>query len=124
MEYFKRTLLRELDYTKEAMHMRILKENLKRFEKLVVPAPIDDLSSRHVLTMKYVKGENISGISPLRKMELDGSALVEELFKAYLQQVVIDGFMHADPHPGIYHLTDDVWIELLVLWWVAYICEE
>jgi len=124
MEYFKRTLLRELDYTKEAMHMRILKENLKRFEKLVVPAPIDDLSSRHVLTMKYVKGENISGISPLRKMELDGSALVEELFKAYLQQVVIDGFMHADPHPGNIHLTDDDRIALLDLGMVAYFGQE
>lgn len=124
IEYFKRTLLRELDYTKEAKHMRILKSNLEKYELLVVPAPVEDLSSRHVLTMKYLKGKKISKISPLRKIELDGPALVEELFRAYLQQVVIDGFMHADPHPGNIHLTDDNRIALLDLGMVAYFGQE
>src|SRR5690606_32154927 len=46
-------------------------------------------------------------------MELDGTALAEELFKAYLQQVLVDGFFHADPHPGNVFLTEDGRIALI-----------
>jgi predicted unusual protein kinase regulating ubiquinone biosynthesis (AarF/ABC1/UbiB family) len=48
-------------------------------------------------------------------MEFDGSALAEELFRAYLQQILVDGFFHADPHPGNVFITDDYRIALLDL---------
>lgn len=124
IDYFKQTLLRELDYRKEAQHLRILRQNLSRYDLLVVPEPIEDFTTGKVLTMKYLKGKNITHISPLRKLELDGSELVDALFKAYLQQVVIDGFMHADPHPGNIHLTDDNKLALLDVGMVAYFGEE
>ena len=50
--------------------------------------------------MDYVAGRKITSLSPLRLMELDGRALSEELFRAYLKQILVDGFFHADPHPG------------------------
>jgi predicted unusual protein kinase regulating ubiquinone biosynthesis (AarF/ABC1/UbiB family) len=48
-------------------------------------------------------------------MELDGGALATELFDAYLHQVVIDGFFHADPHPGNVLVTEDGNLALLDL---------
>ena len=48
-------------------------------------------------------------------MDINGDSLAEELFKAYLKQVLIDGFFHADPHPGNIFLTDDRRIALLDL---------
>lgn len=124
IDYFKTTLLRELDYEKEARHMLILGENLKKFEHLLIPVPVSDFTTGKVLTMNYVKGVKITDISPLRKLELDGDTLVKELFEAYLQQVVIDGFMHADPHPGNIHLTKDGKIALLDVGMVAYFGED
>ena len=46
---------------------------------------------------------------------MNGDVLAEELFKAYLKQVLIDGFFHADPHPGNIFLTDDGRVALLNL---------
>lgn len=124
LAYFKTTLLRELDYQKEAQNMVILAKNLEDFEHLIIPAPVADFTTGKVLTMKYLEGEKITSITPLRKVELKGDILVEELFEAYLQQIVIDGFMHADPHPGNIHLTDDDRIALLDVGMVAYFGEE
>jgi len=48
-------------------------------------------------------------------MDIHGDALAEEFFTAYLKQVLIDGFFHADPHPGNIFLTDDGRLALLDL---------
>jgi ubiquinone biosynthesis protein len=48
-------------------------------------------------------------------LEVDGTALAEELFRAYLKQIFIDGFFHADPHPGNVFITPDGRIGLLDL---------
>lgn len=124
MRYFSKTLLRELNYLKEAEHMRVLGRNLREFDRLVIPAPIDDYTTDKVLTMEPIKGRKITDISPLRQMDIDGDKLVDQLFEAYLKQIVIDGFMHADPHPGNVHLTDDNRIALLDMGMVAYIGDE
>ncbi|KYG74818.1 hypothetical protein MB14_06330 [Roseivirga ehrenbergii] len=121
---FKSTLLRELNYLKEAQNMDILHNNLKEFDRIVIPTSIPDYSTDKVLTMEFVKGQNISQINPLRKLDIDGEGLCEELFKAYLQQIVVDGFMHADPHPGNVHLTEDNRLALLDMGMVTYISED
>ena len=51
---------------------------------------------------------------------MDGAPLAEELFKAYLKQVLVDGLFHADPHPGNVFLTDDGHIALLDLGMVGH----
>jgi len=112
---FKTTLLQELDYLREAGNLNTLAENLKKFEHIQVPLPVMDFTSRHVLTMDYVQGAKITALSPLVRMELNGQLLAEELFKAYLKQVLVDGFFHADPHPGNIFLTSDGRLALLDL---------
>src|SRR5205085_5384794 len=88
---------------------------LKAFDHLIVPAPITDYSTSRVLTMEYVPGKKITEMSPLTRMEFDGAALAEELFRAYLNQILVDGFFHADPHPGNVFITPDYRIALLDL---------
>lgn len=113
LEEFRRTLLSELDYRREARNMATLDANLAEFERIIVPRPVEDYSTGRVLTMEYVRGRNISKLSPLARMEADGQALAEDLFRAYLKQILVDGFFHADPHPGNVFLTDDGRIALL-----------
>ncbi len=113
VEQFRRSLARELDYRREARNLAALRANLEEHRRLVVPAPIDGLTTSRVLTMELVTGTKVTEVGPLRHLELDAEALLDELFRAYLEQVTIDGFVHADPHPGNILLTDDDRLALL-----------
>jgi len=115
LDQFRKSLLRELDYRQEATNLTAIGAHLKEFERIVVPAPILDYSTSRVLTMQYVHGKKITDLHPLARMDFDGTALAEELFRAYLQQILVDGFFHADPHPGNVFLTDDYRIALIDL---------
>jgi ubiquinone biosynthesis protein len=120
LEEFRITIQQELDYEREAHNLIALGENLKEFELIQVPQPVPDYSTRAVLTMDYVQGRKITSIGPLARLELNGAPLAEELFKAYLKQVLMDGLFHADPHPGNVFLTDDGRIALLDLGMVGH----
>jgi len=115
LDEFRKSLVRELDYRQEANNLTTIGENLRDFPRLIVPEPITDYSSARVLTMQYVHGKKITDLSPLARMEFDGGTLAEELFRAYLQQILVDGFFHADPHPGNVFITDDYRIALIDL---------
>lgn len=116
---FRKTLLRELDYRLEARNLEVLAENLAEFDRIVVPLPVEDYTTSRVLTIDYVRGEKITKLSPLVRTEFDGEELADQLFRAYLKQILVDGFVHADPHPGNVFLTDDNRVALLDLGMVA-----
>lgn len=116
---FRRTLTQELDYRREAQNLLRIADNLADFPRIVVPRPIGDYSSARVLTMELVKGRKVTDLTPLTRQEIDGDGLASELFRAYLHQILINGFFHADPHPGNVFLTDDGRVALLDLGMVS-----
>lgn len=116
---FKRTLLQELNFRQEADNLVTLGENLKRYRNIIVPQPVADYSTALVLTMDFLQGTKITEISPLIRTELDCRGLAEDLLKAYLDQILLEGFFHADPHPGNLLLTDDGKLGLLDIGMVA-----
>jgi ubiquinone biosynthesis protein len=115
LDEFRRSLLRELDYRQEAQNLTLLRRNLSEFSAIVVPAAIEDYTTSRVLTMEYVSGTKITTLSPVALLEVNGAALAEQLFRAYLKQILVDGFFHADPHPGNVLVTDAGQIALLDL---------
>jgi predicted unusual protein kinase regulating ubiquinone biosynthesis (AarF/ABC1/UbiB family) len=115
LDEFRQTILEELDYQLEARNLDRMADQLREFESIVVPRPVPDYTTGRVLTMDYIEGEKITKVSPVVLLEADGEALAEDLFQAYLQQILIDGFFHADPHPGNVFLTPDNRIALLDL---------
>src|SRR5215212_2167473 len=119
LEEFRKNLLRELDYRLEARNLVVFANNLRDFDRIVVPQPVEDFTTSRVLTMDYISGRKITSLTPLGKIDLDGYQLAEHLFQAYLQQILVDGFFHADPHPGNVFLTDDGRIALIDLGMVA-----
>jgi len=118
---FRRALAQELDYRREANNLVRLSDNLSTFRRIVIPRPIDDYSSSRVLTMELVRGRKITAITPLMRQDFDGLGLARELFRAYLHQIIVDGFFHADPHPGNVFLTDDGRIALLDLGMISHL---
>ena len=124
LEEFRKAITKELDYLQEAQNLITLERNLKEFPRIIIPLPIMDYTTSKILTMDYIQGKNINKLSPLGQIELDGEALAEELFKAYLQQILIDGFFHADPHPGNIYITDTGNLALLDLGMIARVSEK
>jgi ubiquinone biosynthesis protein len=124
LEELRRSLWRELDYRQEARNLSTLGANLLEFPGIVVPTPIEDFTTSRVLTMEYIRGKKITELSPLARLDFKGADLAEELFHAYLKQILVDGFFHADPHPGNVLLTDDHRIALLDLGMVGHITPQ
>jgi ubiquinone biosynthesis protein len=115
----RRSLMTELDYGREAQNLVTLRTNLTRFRRILIPEPIADYSTSRVLTMEYVSGQKITATNPVVLAEAGARELAEELFRAYLHQVIIDGVFHADPHPGNVLVTEDNRIALLDLGMVS-----
>jgi predicted unusual protein kinase regulating ubiquinone biosynthesis (AarF/ABC1/UbiB family) len=117
---FRTTVQQELNYEREAQNLIAVGKNLKEFKLIRVPQPILDYSTRSVLTMEYIKGQKITTLGSLALLDIKGAPLAEELFRAYLKQVLVDGLFHADPHPGNVFITDDGRIALLDLGMVGH----
>jgi ubiquinone biosynthesis protein len=124
LDEFRTSLMRELDYTREARNLAVFRRNMSEYDGICVPEPIMDYTTSRVLTMEYVEGTKVTSLPPLRRLELDGNALGDTLFEAYLKQILVDGIFHADPHPGNVFITDDDRIALIDLGMVGYISEE
>ncbi len=123
-EQFRRALSAELDYRREAGNLSTLREILDDQTQIVVPKPYDDLSTSKVLTMEYVDGRKVTELTPLARVEADFAPLADELFAAYLKQILDAGFFHADPHPGNLLITPDCRLALLDVGMVGRITVE
>jgi ubiquinone biosynthesis protein len=97
---FGTTLLRELDYTIEAYNARRLERVLARIEEVHVPAVEAELSSDRVLTLEFIEGVKSTDTREIDAAGLDRQELARNLVRGAVQMVMIEGFFHADPHPG------------------------
>lgn len=118
---FRKVLLLELDYCREAENLDRFRGNLARYGHLRVPRPLWGMVSTRVLTMELVHGTKVTAISGLRRTEMDLATPAAELMRAYLDQVFVNGDIHADPHPGNVLLCDDGCLALLDLGMVTQI---
>lgn len=112
-------VVRELDYGLEARNLDRIRRIVADYDRLVVPEVVDDYSTTGVLTMERIAGVNLGQMSPLRRLEGDHDELARQLFRAYLDQALVHGVVHADPHPGNVMITDDGRLALIDLGMVA-----
>ena len=114
----RRTLMSELDYIEESRNLLTLAENLKEYKDIVVPRPVAALTTGRVLTMDFVRGTKVTKADTDR-LGRRGRELAEHVLDAYIKQVCVDGFFHADPHPGNVLITPDNRTALIDLGMVA-----
>lgn len=108
---FKRTLLRELDYQREARHMRIFKANFANDPLVHVPVLYDDFCTEKLLVMELVNGVKLSEVSPNNSEQR--AEMARRGLSLVVKQVLEDGFFHADPHPGNIIVRPDGQVSLL-----------
>jgi predicted unusual protein kinase regulating ubiquinone biosynthesis (AarF/ABC1/UbiB family) len=119
IEEFQRVLVRELDYRMEMVQLQRLAQNVRGFPAIVVPAPVEARTTARILTMEWIEGRKVTELSLEERRAIGGEALAQELFRAYMKQVLVDGFFHADPHPGNVLVTGDGRVALLDVGMVA-----
>ncbi len=97
---FNRTLRRELDYEEEGKSAEKIKENLKNLKYVYVPVIYWERSTKRILTIEFIDGIKVTNYPALEERGIDRDLAARILANAYLNQVLIDGYFHADPHPG------------------------
>ena len=116
-EEFGQALRAELDFTKEASHTDELRRNLSRSKwfnpkQILVPEIFWELTTPKVLVLEWLDGKpilsaQIEGINHNGNIDVEKQALSSLLCRAFFHQFYIDGFFHADPHPGnLFYLRD------------------
>ena len=100
IQQLERALADELDYRIEARNAATFRRSLAEFPRILIPKVIEAYSTERVLTTERIRGTKIDEVSPLVRIEHDFHPVADELTRAYLKQITIDGHFHADPHPG------------------------
>lgn len=100
VDEFFRTLTYELDFNVEANNIRRIRENLKEFEKIVVPKVYKDLSSTKILTLEKIEGVRVDDSAALDRENIDRKEIVKLGNRAFMKSVLVDGIFHGDLHAG------------------------
>lgn len=106
VEEFATSITKELDYTNEAANMDQLRKVLSAVGGVRTPKVYWDLVTPTVLTMENIAGAKINDLRAMEEAGIDRPRLANTFVHAMVQQILIDGFFHADVHPG------NVFIEL------------
>lgn len=100
VEEFRRSLLRELDFTQEARNSERIAENLKVFEWLKIPKVYHQYSSAKLSVQEFIDGIPAKNIKAIEAAGLDRKLIARRGCKVVWKSIFEDGFFHADPHPG------------------------
>jgi predicted unusual protein kinase regulating ubiquinone biosynthesis (AarF/ABC1/UbiB family) len=90
----------ELDTFGEASRSARFAENFKSDPMVDAPRVYQDLTRPGVLVMQFVEGIKPDQLAQLDAAGIDRKALAALLIRSYMKQWLVDGFFHADPHPG------------------------
>jgi predicted unusual protein kinase regulating ubiquinone biosynthesis (AarF/ABC1/UbiB family) len=100
-----RTILSELDYDNEAANIERFGVNFAGEPTVRVPTVYREHSRGRVLVMDWIEGRNLG--RALREVDREiAEEALRILVDAFLKQILVDGFVHADPHPGNFLLQD------------------
>lgn len=99
---FAETIMRELDFTIEAVHAKRFAEMFAAEPTIKVAKIFKKYSSKNVLTMELIEGIKLDDKKALARANIDKKILAQNGVNALLRQVFVEGFFHADPHPGNY----------------------
>ncbi|MCW8858227.1 MAG: AarF/UbiB family protein [Deltaproteobacteria bacterium] len=104
---FRRTIQRELDFSREGRTIDRFSVNFAEDETVRIPQVYWDLTGRTVLTLEYLSGIKISHVRELEDAGYDLKTIAQNGADNFLKQVFVHGLFHADPHPGNIHVLPD-----------------
>ena len=100
LEQFSAGVLEELDYRGETYNALQLAKNMEGLPGIHVPVIYTELSTSKIITQEFVEGVKVSDVEAIEAAGLDREEIARNALRALIKQLPVDGFFHADPHPG------------------------
>ncbi|WP_342561404.1 AarF/UbiB family protein [Paenibacillus sp. FSL R7-0345] len=118
------TVMDELDYQKEGRNAEEFQQQFTHRKDIVVPGIHWTYTTSKVLTMEFMEGVKINNFVQLAAWGVDRTKLAKSLMEILVEQILINGFFHADPHPGNVLVQPDGTIALIDFGMVGRIPED
>ena len=112
VDEFGRGIRMQLDFTVEASNNRRFRANFAGDREVLFPALVDELCTSKVLVMDFIEGVKVL---PFSSTHADPKKLAAIGFRVLLKMIFVDGFVHADLHPGNIFVTPDDRVAILDL---------
>ena len=106
-------LREELDYHREALNMQLYRLMLADESEVILPEPLEELSTSRVLTMRWVEGQKLMKYLDDEPSQKDRNIVAINMFRAWYVPFYYYGVIHGDPHLGNYSITEDLKINLM-----------
>lgn len=100
IDEFKHYTMRELNYNYEATNAEIMRKNLLKDKKVVIPKVYRKLTTEKVLTMEHIDGIPINQVKEVKKLGRNYIQVIDTIYESLITQIYDYGFFHADPHPA------------------------
>lgn len=97
---FKRTTYEEIDYAAEAANAKRFKEMFKDDPSIYIPTMYDQYITPHMLVIEWIDGIKVNDYAALEALGISRLEVAKRTVSAYFYQFFVEGFFHADPHPG------------------------
>ena len=107
-EQFAKSLEREADFATETRNIERFAKNFAGDPHIVIPRIYPEYTSDVLLVQEHVAGIPATDIAAVERENLDKKLLAARGVDAFLKMILLDGFFHADPHPGnVFYLHDN-----------------
>lgn len=101
IDEFAKRVWEEMDFMQEAANATEIRANFRGNPRIIVPEVIPELTRRRTLVLEYVEGTRVDRMQPRPGgPSHDPGGVVSHVMELYLKMMLVDGFFHADPHPG------------------------
>jgi len=97
---FARSLEREADFATETRNIQRFAQNFAGDPHLLIPKIYPEWTSDLLLVQEHIEGVPATDLAAVEVAGLDRRLLAARAADAFLKMILIDGFFHADPHPG------------------------
>ncbi len=124
VEDYAKTMLRELDYEREARNTERVYKNFEKDSRVVIPKVYRRYSTPRVLIEEYIAGVKLSNLEVINRNGWDRGNLSKLGTEAFLSQIMLHGFFQADPHPGNILAVDENTIAFIDFGEIGYLTEH
>jgi ubiquinone biosynthesis protein len=100
VEEFEDIILKELDFFHELQNIKNFKAIFENDEFVHIPEVYEEFSGKNHIVMEYVEGIKINNLEELKKQGHNLVYITKNWSRKVIEQVLVHGFFHADPHPG------------------------
>ncbi|WP_414837462.1 ABC1 kinase family protein [Candidatus Nanosalina sp. VS9-1] len=104
---FDKWIREEMDLQQEGRNADIIRQNMSDNDRVKIPEVYSQYTTEKVLVMEEVGGVKCTDTEALEDLNIDTAELTRRGIKMGLNQVIRDGFFHADPHPSNFFIGED-----------------